>query len=177
VKLNTPAQLTAMLDGMVLEPERRLALHRRLANHTRRFFRGQIRQQRDIDGAPYQPRSSRNRTRSRQEQKEVFNTKSSSNMFMGLSRAMKTYADDSGFEVGLTGLAAKIAREHNEGATISFTTRVNGFYDAKTNRWGGGRKQKNHYRLPKRAMIGFTPALERELMAIIGAELLNGMEN
>ncbi|MEC4729001.1 phage virion morphogenesis protein [Shewanella sp. D64] len=176
MKLTTPEHLTAMLEGMALSPSQALALNRTLANRSRQFFRAQIRQQRDIDGTPYQPRSSKRGTRSRLAQKEVFNTKSASNMLMGLSRSLQTYATNDGFEVGLTGLAAKIGREHNEGATLSFTTRINGFYNSRTHQWEGGRRQKNNYRMAKRTFIGWTPSLERELMAMMSAELLKNVE-
>ncbi|WP_254654832.1 hypothetical protein [Aliivibrio logei] len=95
---------------------------------------------------------------------------------MGLSRSLRTNVTGEAFEVGLTGIPAKIGREHNEGQTLSFTTHVNGFYDSKTSRWKGGVKTKNNYRMPKRTFIGWTPSLERELMTMIRAELVMNME-
>lgn len=177
MELYSPKPLTDMLEGAALSPTQKIALNRMLANHARKFFRGQIRQQRDIDGAPYQPRSTKLRTRSRLAQKEVINTNSSRNMLAGLSRSLRTQADAAGFEVGLTGIAAKIGREHNDGATLSFATRVKGFYDTRTNKWGGGRLQKRNYRMAKRTFIGWTPTLERELMSMMRAELLKNVED
>ena len=174
MQLTNPEQLTSMLESMALSPTQKFELNRKLANRSRQFFRAQIRQQRDIDNTPYQERT--RRTRKQLNDNVILSTKSNKNMLMGLSRSLKTQVDNESFEVGLTGVPAKIGRQHNEGQTMSFTTRLNGFYDSRTNQWMGGVKTKNNYRMPKRTFIGWTPSLERELMAMMRAELLMNME-
>ncbi|MDD9158543.1 phage virion morphogenesis protein [Aliivibrio sp. S4TY2] len=174
MQLSNPEQLTAMLESLALNPEKKFELNRKLANRTRQFFRAQIRQQRDVDNTPYQERT--RRTRKALNNNVILSTKKNKNMLMGLSRALKTHVDNDSFEVGLTGIPAKIGREHNEGQTMSFTTRMNGFYNSRTNQWEGGVKTKANYRMPKRTFIGWTPSLERELMTIIHTELAMNME-
>ena len=174
MRLETPEQLVSMLDGLALSPAQQFELNRKLANRARQFFRGQIRKQRDVDNNPYQGRT----RRKKQELGDgvALNTQNNKNMLMGLSRGLKTAVSDDAFEVGLTGVPGKIARQHNEGQTLSFTTRLNGFYNSKTNQWEGGTRTKGNYRMPKRTLLGWTPSLERELMAMISAELLTNME-
>ena len=174
MQLDSPEQLTSILESLTLTPAQKLELNRKLANHSRRFFRAQISQQRDIDNNPYQSRTRRKTHRIHQG--TTTSTQNNKNMLMGLSRSLKTYADNDSFEVGLTGVPAIIGREHNEGQTLSFTTRMNGFFNSKTNRWEGGVKTKANYRMPKRTFIGWTPSLERELMTMIRAELVMNME-
>ena len=174
MRLTNPEQLTSMLESLALSPAQKFELNRKMANRSRQFFRAQIREQRDIDNTPYQERT--RRTRKQLNDGVVLSTKSNKNMLMGLSRALKTHVDNDSFEVGLTGVPAKIGRQHNEGQTMSFTTRLNGFYDSRTNQWMGGVKTKNNYRMPKRTFIGWTPSLERELMAMMRDELIMNME-
>lgn len=174
MRLATPEQLVSMLDGLALSPAQQFELNRKLANRARQFFRGQIHQQRDVDNNPYQERT-------RRKKQEIYkgvalNTQNNKNMLMGLSRALKTSVSDDAFEVGLTGVAGKIARQHNEGQTLSFTTQLKGFYNSKTNQWEGGTRTKGNYRMPKRTLIGWAPSLERELMVMIRAESLTNME-
>lgn len=175
MRLTNPEHLTSMLENVALNPRQQFQLNQKLANHSRRFFRAQISHQRDIDNTPYQSRTRRTQ-KQQADPKVVLNTKSNRNMLMGLSRSLRTNVTGEAFEVGLTGIPAKIGREHNEGQTLSFTTHVNGFYDSKTSRWKGGVKTKNNYRMPKRTFIGWTPSLERELMTMIRAELVMNME-
>jgi phage gpG-like protein len=174
MQLTNPEQLTSMLESMALSPTQKFELNRKLANRSRQFFRAQIRQQRDIDNNPYQSRTRRKIHHTRLG--KTTSTQNNKNMLMGVSRSLKTYVDNDSFEVGLTGIPARIGREHNEGQTMSFTTRLNGFYNSRTNKWEGGVKTKANYRMPKRTFIGWTPSLERELMAMMSAELLMNME-
>ncbi|MFA0676969.1 virion morphogenesis protein, partial [Vibrio sp. 10N.222.51.A6] len=39
-------------------------------------------------------------------------------------------------------------------------------YNSKTGQWTGGVRTKRNYQMPKRTFIGWTPALERELLAM-----------
>ena len=163
--LATPDQLTQLVDSLVLTASEKLDLNRRMANRARRFFRQQIRAQRDIENNPYQSRVRRKKT-VLASGGSAQNTVNNKNMLLGFSKALRTQTNDKGFEVGLTGVAGKIGREHNDGTQMSFTTRVNGFYDSKTGRWQGGVLTKRNYKMPQRTFIGWTPALERELLAM-----------
>ena len=187
MRLENPEQLSSMLEGLALSPAQQFELNRKLANRARQFFRGQISKQRDIDNNPYQARRKRKVSivsrgmrgkhgTKHQYNKVARNTVNNKNMLLGLSRALKTVVSDDAFKVELTGVPGKIARQHNEGQTLSFTTRLNGFYNSKTNQWEGGTRTKGNYRMPKRTLLGWTPTLERELMAMISAELLTNME-
>ncbi|PMM19573.1 virion morphogenesis protein [Vibrio lentus] len=152
-------------------------LNRRMANRARQFFRQQIREQRDIHNEPYQPRSRRTQKivvkgiRGKHSAKYrkahlVLNTVDHGNMFRGLSKSLKTHVDDDFFAVGLAGVAGAIARKHNEGGWVEFTTRVHGHYNSKTYRWEGGREVKNNYEMPQRTFLGWTTELEQELIAM-----------
>lgn len=164
MKLENPQQLTQLVDSLVMAATNKLDLNRQMANRARQFFRAQIRTQRDIDNNPYQSRTTRKRISLRKDSAKV--TQNNRNMLMGLSKSLRTQADEKSFEVGLTGVAGKIGHDHNEGQTISFTTRVNGFYNSKTGKWEGGRATKRNYQMPQRTFLGWTPKLERELMAM-----------
>ncbi|PMM25588.1 phage virion morphogenesis protein [Vibrio lentus] len=177
IKLDTPEQLTQMVDSLVLQAKERFNLNRRMANRTRQYFRQKIREQRDIYGNQYQPRRKRVTTRKYHDIDGksfslVRNTINNKNMLLGLSRSLKTYVTDDSFEVGLTGVAAAIGRKHNEGSSVEFTTRVNGFYNSRTGKWEGGVKTKGNYEMPKRTFIGWTPELEKELLAMAAEALL-----
>ncbi|PJC85298.1 virion morphogenesis protein [Vibrio sp. HA2012] len=163
--LRTPEQLTHVVESLTLTATEKLGLNRRMANHARQFFRAQIRAQRDIDNNPYQSRTRRKRVELSRGL-VAQNTVNNKNMLMGLSKALRTRADDKSFEVGLAGIAGRIGQEHNQGSQLSFTTRVRGFFDSKTGRWEGGLRTKRNYQMPKRTFIGWTPELERELMAM-----------
>lgn len=190
--LTTPEQLTQVVESLVLTASDKFDLNKRMANRARQFFRQQIRKQRDIENNPYQPR----RRKQGLSEREAFlrrmskpsydvnlqhrraknpnfegngyalNTTNNRNMMSGFAKGLRTSVTEDSFEVGLRGVAGKIAREHNEGSSISFTTRVNGFYDNKVGRWQGGTRVKNNYEMPRRTFIGWTPALERELLAM-----------
>jgi len=177
MKLDSPEQLTQIVESLVLDATAKYNLNKRMANRARQFFRQQIRRQRDIDDNPYQARRSRKATmvtqgvRGKHGEKHkrvkiALNTVNNKSMMLGFMKAMRTQVSDKGFAVGIQGVAGKIAREHNEGATMSFTTRVNGFYNSKTGRWEGGVQTKRNYEMPQRTLIGWTPELERELMAM-----------
>lgn len=175
--LKTPEQLTQVIDSLVLTAAEKFNLNKRMANHARQFFRGQIRAQRDIDNNPYQARRHRKvstvtrgvrgKHGDKHKRKSLaMNTVNNKNMLFGLGRALRTHVTQDGFAVGLKGVAARVGREHNEGAQMSFTTRVNGYYNSKTGGWEGGVKTQRNYQMPKRAFIGWTPVLERELLAM-----------
>lgn len=163
--INKPEQLTQVVDRLVLSATDKFDLNKRMANRARQFFREQIRRQRDIDDNPYQSRTRRKviKIRPGQKAKVTINNK---NMFLGLARSLRTYVTEDGFEVGFKGVTARIAREHNYGSVVSFTTQVNGFFDRKTGRWAGGKLTKRNYRMPKRTFLGWTRALEQELLAM-----------
>lgn len=169
--LQSPDQLTQVVESLVMSASEKFDLNRCMANRARQFFRQQIRAQRDIDNNPYQSRRKRKKTRiykdiDMRSYDVAKNTVNNRNMLMGLSKALRTQVTEDSFSVGLTGVAGKIGRDHNEGREISFTTRVNGFYNSKTGRWEGGVGTKRNYRMPQRTFIGWTPLLERQLMAM-----------
>lgn len=186
--LRTPEQLTQVVESLVLTATEKLDLNRRMANHARQFFRAQIRAQRDIDNNPYQSRTQRKASVFSQgvrgkhgdkhkRYKVALNTVNNRNMLTGLSKSLRTRVDEESFEIGLTGVAGRIGRQHNEGSQLSFTTRVNGFYDNKTGRWQGGTKVKQNYQMPQRTFIGWTPALERELLAMAAEHFTTDVES
>lgn len=169
--IHTPDQLTQLVDSLMLKASEKFDLNRRMANRARQFFRQQIRAQRDIHKNPYQPRRKRITTKKYHDiDGKSFslarNTINNKNMLLGLSRSLKTSVTDRKFEVGLTGVAAAIGRKHNEGSSVEFTKRVNGFYNSRTGKWEGGVKTKGNYEMPKRTFIGWTPELEGELLAM-----------
>ncbi|WP_027696696.1 phage virion morphogenesis protein [Vibrio litoralis] len=170
MKLTNPDQLTRALNALALTDDERFDLNRKLANRTRQYFREQIRKQRDVDDKPYQSRKKRKITLDSKTKR----AKDNKNMLTGFSRALTTRVDKQSFEVGISGVAGNMAREHNEGLGISFTTRVNGFYNSKTHRWEGGTGVKGNYKMTKRTFIGWTPKIERELLAMIAENFVNG---
>ncbi|MUJ39101.1 phage virion morphogenesis protein [Aliivibrio fischeri] len=173
MQLSSPEQLTSIIDGLLLSEAEQFDLNRRLANRSRQYFRSQIRLQRDIEGRSYQKRARRKITLDSKTHK----AKDNKNMLMGFSRALKTQVNDKGFEVGLAGVVGNMARDHNEGRTLSFTTRAKGYYNSRTSRWKGGTKVKQFYQMPKRTFIGWTPALERELLAMVAEQFTAGVES
>jgi|GEM_PF-1866962 len=182
--LQTPEQLTQIVESLVMTAAEKFELNKRMANRARQFFRQQVRNQRDIDNNPYQSRTARKATvfsrgirgkhgAKHDRQLVALNTVNNKSMLFGFSRALRTQVSEESFAVGLKGVAGNIGREHNEGSQISFSTRVNGFYNAnykkdgkRVGRWEGGHLTKRNYQMPKRTFIGWTPALERELMAM-----------
>lgn len=173
MQLTSPEHLTHVINGLILTAPEKFDLNKRLANRSRQFFREQIRKQRDIDGNSYQKRGRRKITLDSKTRK----AKENKNMLLGFGRALKTKVDEQSFEVGIAGVAGNMARVHNEGEGASFTTRVNGYYNSRTSRWEGGVKVKQNYRMPKRTFIGWTPALERELLAMVSEHFLTGVES
>ncbi|CAM3075856.1 phage virion morphogenesis protein [Vibrio neptunius] len=163
--LKTPDQLTQVVESLVLTASEKVDLNKRMANHASQFFRAQIRAQRDIDNTPYQSRTRRKKVTVRQGV-EGAHTANNKNMLLGLARAMRTRVTEETFEVGIKGVAGEIGRAHNQGAQVSYQPRLNGFFDSKVGRWTGGTLTKRHYTMPKRTFIGWTPALERELLAM-----------
>lgn len=165
MKIKTPEHLENMLQDLVLTDKQRFELNRKLANQTRKFFRGQIKAQRDIDGKKFVPRSKR-KTSYVDKQTGKFIRRGSleqrANMLTGFSRMLKTEVSNNGYAVGVASFG-EIAKKHNEGRAITFSTRIRGFFNSKTNRWEGGRKSHLSYRMPKRTFIGWTPALEAQI--------------
>ena len=163
MEIKTPEQLITLLEQVPLKGKEKLKLNAELANHTRRFFRGQISAQRDIDGKAYAPRKRRNSSINKHGK---IGTKK--NMLLGMSRALKTEVTAESFSVGLTGLEGHIMKIHNEGKPVVFTRKINGWFNSKTNRWEGGNKHtKSAYKMPKRTAVGWTEKLKRELVQII----------
>lgn len=162
MEIKTPEQLITLLEQVPLQGKQKFELNRVLANHTRKFFRGQIKSQRDVDGKAYKPRKKRvNKTA---KNGKISNKR---NMLMGMSSNLKTQVGSDGFSVGLAGLAGHIADIHNEGKSVVYTRRINGFFNKKTNLWEGGTEQKVAYQMTKRTMLGWTPELQRDLTQII----------
>lgn len=149
-----PEQLTKLLASLKISDREKLDLNRNIANHARRYFRAQIRQQTDIYDQPYAPRKRTGRSRKR-------------GMFTGLSRMLKTNISPYGFEVGLTGIFAHIGRIHNEGQAVSIPIKMNGYRNLKTNRFEGGTKSRMAVRMPERTFIGWNKQLEQEVVGII----------
>ncbi|MBE8574458.1 phage virion morphogenesis protein [Vibrio sp. OPT18] len=170
--LTTPEQLTRLIQSLALSDSDKFELNKMLANHTRRYFRGQIRQQRDIDKNPYQARTRRKITTLRKG--NALNTVNNKNILMGLSKSIRAQVSPESFAVGLTGVAGKIGRVHNNGSTVEYTRRLKGYFNRKTGQWEGGIHVKANYRMPKRTFLGWTPALEKELMAMIATRMLQG---
>lgn len=164
--IKTPEQLIALVNSFELDDKAKFALNRKLANTTRKIFRSQIRAQRDINGKAYAPPKRRKVKIDKQGKAKV-----NKNMLMGLSRMLQTHVSNDAFSVGLSGLAGKIATTHNEGKTVTYTRRMNGWFNSKTNQWEGGTKRKAAYTMPKRTMIGWTPEIERQLAQIIFSEI------
>ncbi|MGL4225949.1 MAG: phage virion morphogenesis protein [Vibrio sp.] len=175
--LKTPDQLTQVVESLVLSATAKFDLNRRMANRVRQFFRAQMRDQRDIGNTPYRSRTPRKVTvftqgvrgkhgKKHQTQKVALNTVNNRNMLIGLSRSLRAQVDAESFEIGLTGVAGRIGKQHNDGSQLSFTTRVNGYYNPDNSRWEGGTKVKQNYKMPQRTFIGWTPALERELLSM-----------
>lgn len=175
MQLDSPEQLTRIVESLVLSAAEKFDLNRRMANRTRQFFRQQIRAQRDIDDNPYKKRRRRKITTLR-DGAVTQNTVNNKNMLLGISRGLRTHVTEDGFSVGLTGLLGKIGRTHNDGKTVSFTTRVNGFYNSRTGRWEGGIKVTGNYEMPTRTFIGWTQALEMELLAMAAEQMMRDQE-
>ena len=167
LEIKTPEQIQGLLESLTLSDKERYKLNVKLANLTRRFFRKQIAQQRDIYGVKYKRRKKPANTFTNSGKHVKAN-----NMFMGLSRMLQTQVSKDSLRVGLTGMSGIIARIHNEGETVSYTRRINGWFNKETNRWEGGIKSKGFYRMPKRTLIGWSDTLEQQ----IANEILTSME-
>ncbi|AAW86504.1 hypothetical protein VF_2009 [Aliivibrio fischeri ES114] len=173
MQLTSPEQLSHAINNLLLTDAEAFELNRRLANRSRQFFRQQIRQQRDIDGKAYKKRARRKITLDSKSKK----AKDNKNMLLGFGRALRTRVSKDDFEVGLAGVVGNMARVHNEGKSVSFTTRVNGFYNSNTSRWEGGTAVKRNYKMPKRTIIGWTPSFERELLAMVAEHYKASVES
>ncbi|BBN59318.1 phage virion morphogenesis protein [Hydrogenovibrio marinus] len=156
--ISTPEQVLQLLKSVDLPASERKKLNRDLANTTRRYFHEQIREQKDIYGKSYKPRRKR-----KYEASKSGKVHSRLSMFLGFSRMMKAMSDENGFEVGLAGLAGKIAKVHNDGETVTLPTRMHGWFNSKTNQWEGGVKRKMQVRMPERTFIGWTQELEKQI--------------
>ena len=162
MEIKTPEHIEQMLESLILSRAKRKKLHRHLSNQTRRYFRSQIRKQRDIKDLPFAPRSRRNKV----------NLDMRRNMFTGLSKMLMAHSDEEGFSVGLAGLAGVIGEVHNEGKTVNFPARINGWFNKNTNQWEGGKKVRMAYKMPQRTIVGWSPKLEQE----IAHEIFNAMK-
>lgn len=162
MEIKTPEQLLSLLNNVNVTGKEKFELNKQLANHTRRFFRTQIRAQRDVDGKAYAPRKRRATGVNKQGK-----IPSKRNMLMGMSRNLKTEVSDGEFSVGLVGLEGHIAQIHNEGKSVVYTRKIDGFFNSKTNSWEGGTKQKAAYQMPKRTLVGWTPELQKQLAHIM----------
>lgn len=163
MEIKTPEELITLLEQVPLKGKEKLKLNAELANHTRRFFRAQISAQRDIDGKAYAPKKRRQNKLNKKGK-----VGSRTNMLLGMSRNLKTEVSSDHFAVGLVGLEGHIAKIHNEGKSVVYTRKINGWFNSKTNRWEGGKKgNKAAYAMPKRTMVGWTEKLKRELAQII----------
>jgi len=166
MEIKTPEHLITLLKSLDLNDKEKFALNKKLANTTRQQFRAQIRAQKDVDGKPYAPRKRRKTTIDKQGK-----AKTKGNMLMGMSRNLKTQVSNDAFSVGLVGLEGHIAEIHNQGKSVVYTRRINGFFNSKTNSWEGGSKRKAAYQMPERKMIGWNKALERKIAQIILNEI------
>ncbi|WP_373020733.1 phage virion morphogenesis protein [Thiomicrorhabdus sp.] len=166
-KIESPEEIVNLLQNLMLADGDKKKLNRNLANMVRRYFRAQIKSQKDIHGKRYAPRKRR---------KVGFTDKGRSkpnkNMLNGLSRMLMTASDADGFSVGLAGLAAKVGRVHNEGQVVTFPRRMNGWFDSKSNLWKGGIKGKGAYKMPQRPFIGWN----KDLTTQISLEITKHME-
>ncbi|MDD9154943.1 phage virion morphogenesis protein [Aliivibrio sp. S4TY2] len=173
MQLTSPEQLSHAINNLLLTDAEAFELNRRLANRSRQFFRQQIRQQRDIDGKAYKKRARRKITLDSKTKK----AKDNKNMLLGFGRALRTRVSKDDFEVGLAGVVGNMAKVHNEGKSVSFTTRVKGYYNSNTSRWEGGTAVKRNYKMPKRTIIGWTPSFERELLAMVAEHYKASVES
>ncbi|WP_022940121.1 phage virion morphogenesis protein [Psychromonas hadalis] len=162
MEIKTPEQLVALLEQVTLTGKAKQELNRVLANHTRRFFRGQISSQRDVEGKAYKPRQ-------REVKKIDKNGKITTKlkMFMGINKNLKTEVSADNFSVGLAGGVGRIAMIHNEGDAVNYSVRVGGFFNKESRQWEGGDKRTGTYQMPKRTMVGWTPELQHKLTQII----------
>jgi len=172
-EIKTPEQIQDLLTDLDIPAKEKKKLTKELANDTRNFFRKQIRSQRDIHDIPYAPRRRRKPLYVLNGRKVYRqNLDKRRNMLTGLSRMLVTQFDESGFSVGLAGVAGIVAKVHNQGETVDFTTRINSWFNTKTNRFEGGRKAHLSYRMPERTFIGWTKKLEQQ----IATKILQRME-
>lgn len=163
MEIKTPEQLIKLLEQVPLQGKEKLKLNAKLANHTRRFFRTQVRAQRDIDGKAYAPKK---RSQNKVNKRGKIPTRT--NMLLGMNRNLKTDISNDHFSVGLVGLEGHIMGIHNEGKSVVYTRKINAWFNSKTNSWEGGTKAtKSAYKMPKRTMIGWTKELNLEIQELI----------
>ncbi len=165
VEIKTPEHLESLLKSIQIEPKAQKKLNRDLANHVRKYFRGQIRKQRDIHNIPYAPKRRRKPMYITYYGKKIYRQSKDQrrNMLSGLSKMLFAQSDQDGFSVGLAGVPAIIAKTHNDGEAVTYTTRMNGWFNKNTKKWEGGRKSHFSYRMPKRTFIGWTTELEQQI--------------
>lgn len=168
MKLRTPEQLVATLKTLAMPAKEKMVLNRKLANMARQYFREQIRDQRDVlTGKAYLPRTTRpnkwRKLRDSNTAQMVSANKRARIMFSGISKQLRAYPEQDGFRVGLEGLLGKIGMVHNEGQMVEFSYRMHGFFNKKTNKWQGGRKQTGYYKMPERPFLGWNDELIRKL--------------
>ena len=167
MEISSPQQIVDLLANLKLDDKQKQKLNRDLANMARRHFRAQISAQKDIHGKSYAPRKRRQAIMTASGKVKI-----NKNMLMGLSRMLQTQADADGFRVGLSGMAGVVGQIHNEGQSVTFPRRINGWFDSKANTWTGGTKRKGLYRMPKRPFIGW----DKDLIKKIEMEIIKHME-
>lgn len=163
-ELQATKSIADMLENISLNDKDKTQLNRNLANLVRKYFRHQIKAQRNVsDGSRYAPRS-----RKASKKDKTFGKA----MFTGLSKSLMTQADKDSFAVGFTGVAGIVARLHNEGAHVEYGYRIKSWFNNQTNRFVGGVKRQGVYKLPQRVMIGWN----NELESLVMNEILKAME-
>lgn len=158
LNLNTPEQIIQMLKDVQLSPSEKKKLHKELANDTKQFFKQQINDQQDIDGKRYAPRKRR-----KVKIQKTGRARIRKKMLDGVAKKLTAKFDETGFSVGLTGKTGTVAKIHNDGQSVTYTKRINGWFNKKTQKWEGGTKQKAAYKMPKRTLIGWTKPLEQQI--------------
>lgn len=173
-QIKTPEHLVSLFQELPLNSKEKQDLTKDLANITRRFFRNQIRQQKDIHHVPFAPRRRKKLRVKLNNGKAYFQTRAKADrLFANLGKKMRTTSSSSGFESGWSGKYGAVGKLHNEGATIPYKTRMGGWFDEKSQRWRGGTEKTGFYALPKREFIGWTPELEQ----VIAHKILSKMES
>lgn len=137
-------QLSRWADRLLwqLAPAQRRVLARRVATELRRSQSRRIREQRNPDGSPFQPRKNLRKRKGRIRRKAMFAK-------LRQARYMRTAASADEASVFFAGRVARIARVHQQGAMDTVAR-------------GGPR-----IRYPRRELIGFTRSDAEQLRALI----------
>ncbi|BAS67623.1 phage virion morphogenesis protein [Bathymodiolus septemdierum thioautotrophic gill symbiont] len=135
--------LNELIQGLALNKVQATKLNKAAGNAMRRVVRANLKNQKDTDGKPFQPRKI-------QKFNLAKNGKISLNkkMFRGASRSLNQDANADGVSVGYSSVAAKILKIHNEGGKVAFR-RGSGKYVA--------------YAMPKREFLGWSDSMTSEV--------------